>query len=244
MRNEKIRRNRIRLFAIIGLIFIVWLIIRLTIGIKQNKNAFEEDLPLTYSMSLDDSSLFAGNVRNKFEVVEIRNSKVRPPISILLYDKKYHLVTYKIPTANTIYPLSKLLQVSNKGNSTSTGYSYSLIGKDIIYQIKYIAGKPEPAQQIYLTLSGNSIQTVVSTDSIISYNLKCRNLSIKYDNKAPVDMFVTGKKRPLGITTIIPMDILFLKREGFIYFMMMTPQSNETNIPANLLYNIVTNNSQ
>lgn len=244
MRNEKIRRNRIRFFAIIGLIFIVWLIIRLAIGIKQNRNAFEEDLPLTYSMSLDDSSLFAGNIRSKIKVVEIRNSKVRPSISILLYDKKYHLVTYKIPTASTVNPLPKLLQMNNKSSCTSTGYSYSLIDKDIIYQIKYIAGKPEPAQQIYLTLSGDSIQTVVSADSIISYNLKCKNLSIKYDSKAPVDMFVTGEERPLGMTTIVPMDIVFLKREGFIYLMIMTPQSNETNIPANLLYSIVTNNSQ
>lgn len=241
MNKEKLRKTQKKIFKILGLLFLIWLVIRVAIAIRQNASALSEVLPESHVIPSEDSSLLPVNTRSRIEVIQINNSKVRSPISVLRFNKSFNLLTYKIDLAKSS-PLKTLLHVSVSSSNTSVGYSYGVISSDVIYQLDYLAGKPKPAQDIYLTLAGDSLQTVFENDSMISYHLNCKNFSIKYDRNDPVDLFVESEEKPFEAANQIPTDLLFLERGKKIYLLIMTPKDFKSSIPADLLYQIVSGN--
>jgi hypothetical protein len=70
----------------------------------------------------------------------------------------------------------------------------------------------------------------------------CDNLSIRYAKNDPIDIFVLGQEKLLGAATIVPMDLLFLKRDDALYLLIMTPNGPRLTIPPDLLYNVVKGN--
>jgi len=44
------------------------------------------------------------------------------------------------------------------------------------------------------------------------------------------------------MTSIIPMDLLFIERNRVVYLLIMTPKSEKESIKPDLLYNIITGN--
>ena len=63
--------------------------------------------------------------------------------------------------------------------------------------------------------------------------------AIRYADKAPIDIYVTGRELALGVKVKRPIDVLFLKRGFNIYFLMMTPINSESTIDPDLLYHDV-----
>lgn len=216
----------------------IWLIIKIVIGFKQNATAIEEYLPATYIITSENSTLFAEKYFDKIEIIKVNNSKVRNPISIFLFNKKYHIVTYKINLLKD-ESLQKIIHTKEKSVDVTLGYSYNTIGKDIVYQLKYKAGTTKPVTDIYFSMAGNSLQQVVNNDSIISYHLSCKNISVKYGDKEPVDLLIVGEEKPFGQTSVIPLEILFLKRNQNIYLLIMTPKNENDAIQSDLLYQLI-----
>jgi hypothetical protein len=155
------------------------------------------------------------------------------------FDNKYHLVNYRIPLTKDT-SLSDILHINTESaESTSMGV-YTVINNNTFFYFKYRESSIDPASQIYLTLAGDSLQNVVKNDSIISYHILCDNFSIKYSKSEAVDIFVVGKDKAFGTTIVIPMDLLFLKRDSAVYLIMMIPNDPRLTIQPDLLYNIVT----
>lgn len=223
------------MFVAIG----IWLSIKIPEAVKKSKEAWHEDLPLTYTITNEDSNLIAPKYQKDLHVIEVRNSKVRHSIPILLFDKKYDLFTYKIDMTGD-YTMQSIFSVNNESVGVTPQYVYSEIGIGGVYILKCIAGAPKIADKIYLTYTGKSFQTVASNDSILSYHLQCKNFSVRYGKDDPIDMVLIGFEGPLTITNTIPMDILFLKRGKSMYMLVLTPKEENGSIAPDLLYNIVT----
>jgi hypothetical protein len=93
-----------------------------------------------------------------------------------------------------------------------------------------------------MTLKGDSLVNVVSTDSILSYHLLAANVSIRYSNDAPIDILAIGEEEILGRTSMFPLDILLMRRNDSVYLFLMTPNNSRSAVPADLLYSIVEKN--
>ena len=76
------------------------------------------------------------------------------------------------------------------------------------YQFEYESKNIDSISGIYLTYFGDSLTTVISNDSILSYHLLCKNSSIGYNENSTLDMILGGTQQPFGITPVSA-DILF-----------------------------------
>ena len=235
---SKMNNSRIIIIGCL-LMFSVFLIPIIYQSFLNNKKALDEDLPSTYLLNPETSFLIAEKYRVDLKVIEINQSKVREPISIMSFNNKYRLVAYKIKLEKDI-SLSALLHSEIKDADISNGFSYGTIGANIIYRFRYKSGFVKPANQVYLTFYGDSLRETAINDTIIAYNLIAGNFSIRYSKEEAVDILVIGEERPFGVTTKVPMDILFLKRKDNLHLLLLTPESPYDSISEDLLYKIVT----
>ena len=73
----------------------------------------------------------------------------------------------------------------------------------------------------------------------LGYKLRCKNFSIRYSEKDPVDIYMVGKNLSFGKTINIPMNLLFLKREKSVYLLILTPEEERDYVPNDILYDLV-----
>jgi len=238
MINKK-KKWKILLIICVGAFFLI-LVVKIIIAILITNRSFKEDLPSTYQLPAEDSLLIRDLYRDKINVNVIHNSKVREPISMLFFDQNYHIIIHKIKLARDI-PLQSIFHTQIKNARRSTGIPYNLYGDHIFFYFQCKTGLTHPVSEVYLTLSGDSLKTIAENDSIAAYHLLCKNLSVRYEENGLVDIFVIGKENILG-APIIPMDILFLRRQKNLYFLLLTPKSQNKVVPPELLYNIFIKN--
>lgn len=234
MKKDKSKRNGIIIISLLVLGFIIFLTVNIFDAFEEMDKDSMEILPSVYS--LEDSSMISKKYRKELTVDEVWRSKVRQPIAFMFFDSTYHLISYKIDLINDS-SLREIIGLKKISVDRSTGITYHIIDKGL-FKFQFKAGKTEPVSKIMLTLAGDSLQTVVYNDSIINYHLLCDNLSIRYLDKGPKDIFVIGKQEAFS-TSIIPMDILFLKRNKAVYLLLMIPVDAKVQMPSNLLYNVV-----
>ena len=234
------RKNiRIITWVICGLGLLIFLGIRISDGFKQINRSFADDLPLTYTIPSEDSNLIAKKYLSKLKVNKIVRSRNRGPISLIYFDTGYHLIIYKIDLVKDGL-LKDVLHTDIESVDRTTGTVYTVIDHNNFFQFQYQAGSAKPVSNIYLTLAGDSLNNLVDNDSVISYHLLCKNFSIRYAANGPIDLFVVGQEGMFAVTNTVPMDLLFLKRDGAIYLLLMTPNDPKSPIAPNLLFNIVT----
>jgi hypothetical protein len=234
--NKKIYLRRIAAFFFLSLLIYVG--IKIAKGFDELDRSIAQDLPPSYTLSSEDSTLINKKYINGLRVDEIFRRKGREPVSLIHFENDYHLIINKIHLSKDM-PLKNLIHIKNENVDRSSLETYSVIYFNDFYKFQYHATASKPASEIYLTLAGDSLKTIAENDSIISYHLRCENFSIRYSAKEPIDIFVVGRDRPLGGTLLIPMDLLFLKRRYALYLLILTPNNSMSKIEGNLLYNIV-----
>jgi hypothetical protein len=193
--------------------------------------ASDNELPLTQVITREDSALispkYIGRVRSHQNV----NSKVMDPVSFLYVDDTYHLVIFRI-NMGTDQPLKEQLSSDIENSQRSDGETYSMVDFNGFSRFEW---RPVPTMQtknIFLSLYGDSLSNGILNDSIASYHLLCKNLSIKYEKNGVVQVFMTGGE-------ITPSDLLFLKRGKIVYFMLMTTAKPDSFIPREILYDLI-----
>src|SRR6476620_3032522 len=100
--------------------------------------------------------------------------------------------------------------------------TYTVINEGT-FRYLYKAGEITPIFDIYLTLGGSQIEEVSKSDSLLSYSLQCRSLSLRYAKEDPKDILldVDGSIQSGNV----PVDLLFLKRNKAIYMMLLISKS-------------------
>lgn len=213
------RKKKI-VFTLLGLL-ILYLVIKTITGISTTIKATGGNLPSTYNLPKDDSLLFAGNYRNKLVVNEVKNQKVRYPVALLTLDKEYSLIVTKLDLVSNA-SLSNVIDVQNESADRSTMVPYNIVDNNAFkfgYSIEEIV---KPVKQVYLTLYGDSIENTLRNDTAVAYNLKCKNLSIRYGNDGPIDLYIKSNKSE------IPLSILFYRKNGSLYVLLLSPNKSRS----------------
>jgi hypothetical protein len=223
---------------VIGIVLLVYAVFQINKTLSKAHWGDDERLPSDDSLNAEYASLIAPRYAPLVNVQEVRKRKVRNPVAYALYDSKYNFIIYKIDVV-TEQSLAKIITISHKSGDLTTGIVYQIVENDF-FRFQYKTGKAPPVTRILLTLAGDSIEEVTASDSILSYHLNCNNMSIRYFSEDTIDIFLVGKDRAFGRTAIMPLDILFLKRNKAVYLLLLIPKTPKESIPPNLLYNIVT----
>jgi hypothetical protein len=186
----------------------------------------------TYSLTSVDSAIFPERTLANLNVEIIHNSNMRLPISNLNFDTTYLIIRHEIPISAANNILNNLIHVEYKDTT--------FVQEDGIYkttwtkylECKYRTEPPKPVSQIYFTLYGDSTFTVVQNDSLLSYHLVFQNLSVRFSRASQIDTYIhlnNNKEK-------VPMEVLFLRRDSTIHFLIMTPNNPNTYLPKGLLY--------
>lgn len=222
------------LFWIIVFGLSIYLVIKIVTAFKQNAQAFDEDLPSTYSLLPEDSILISPNFLKDLKVTQVLQSKVRPPISLLTFKDKYNLIINRIGNSNA--SLKKMIKSSKMSIDRSVGVTYTVINNNT-FSFQYSAGRPAELSEIYITIAGD-IFNKIETDSLISYDVLCKNFSLRLTHNSPVDLYVKSKSNLIENKTI-PLNIVFLTCNNSVYLLLLTPIDQDESLESNLLYNII-----
>jgi hypothetical protein len=199
--------------------------------VKGVKVASDRGLPLTQVITREDSALispkYIGRVRSHQNV----NSKVMDPVSFLYVDDTYHLVIFRI-NMETDQPLKELLSSNIENSQRSDGETYSMVDFNGFSRFEWRPVPTMRTRNIFLSFYGDSLSNGILNDSIASYHLLCKNLSIKYEKNGFVQVFMTGGE-------VTPSDLMFLKRGKIVYFMLMTTAKPDSSIPREILYDLI-----
>lgn len=202
----------------------------------QHEKSSAENLPSAYSLSKEDSILIPKKILNKLNGIEVRKSKVRNPVILGFYDEKFRLAIFKIDLLSKA-SLKEMLKLDKEDVNQTTGVTYHVL-ENFNNAIWYKSGETNPISSIEATYWGDSIQTNAN-DSISSHYLLCKNLSIKYDPKQPIDIYLTGREMFLGRIAPFSLNILFLKRGQSVLVYILTPANKKAQLSPDMLFDFV-----
>jgi len=162
-----------------------------------------------------------------------RKSKSRSAIAEYSFDGKYHIDICKLKTHND-RPLADLMVETHKDSHVTYGSVYTLLNSFNDYEISYKFGGPDTISKIYLNIFGGRFKTIIKNDTLTYYASRFKNFYIKYNFKAAQDFFGSIKDTLSSLT--VPIEIIFLRSKGDLFFILMTPiQRNVDIVPGTLL---------
>lgn len=216
-------------FGILYFVITTWLNVR---RINQSNN---EELASSDSLSSEYLNLISKENQMKIKIAQVYLSKIRNPLARLYFEDSDILFINKICSIKDI-ALAEKVQSEIKSATMSKEIVYNTLTNGS-YRFSYETRGVDPVSNIHLTFYGDSLTTVISNDSILSYHLLCKNSSFSYNENSSVDMILEGNQNFYGITPV-PADILFMKRNNALYVLLLIPKSG-TIIKPGLLYDIV-----
>ena len=133
------RLLRVVIISIALLSFFIYLSIKIIEGAKQLNKDFE------------DSNLIARKFWPEINVNEIARNKLRNPVSLLVVDKKFNLIIYKL-TLQEDRSLNQIISFNRKKSFRSSKYSYRVIGNNIPFHFDYKGGEIHTVREVHLAI--------------------------------------------------------------------------------------------
>ena len=229
-----IRFNRIikGSFIGIGILILSAIIYKIVEGFNDLDKASKETLHVTYSFPKEYSSLFPTEMKQKLIGIKVFNSKVRNPIIAANLDNKFSIILYKLDL-NTEQALRNIVNVNETTVERTTGITYSVIDLDN-FKLQFKSGGEMLSTNIQLTLAGDSIDKKLIGDSIVAYNLFCKNFSIRYDKNQPIDILFDSDYSWFRKKST-PVLISFKKQSTDTFLIMVTSIDINRKVPLELI---------
>jgi hypothetical protein len=175
-------RNKIIIYSLL-LSVVLYLTTITWINIRRINQSNQQQLPSSDLLSSEYLSLIIKKEQSKIKVDQVYESKTRNPLAKLYFGDSDILFITKINTIKNI-SLSNI-ETSEITNATeSKGKVYNVLTNGS-YLFEYRSKNIDIISGIYLIYSGDSLTTVISNDSILSYHLLCKNSSIRYSQNGP-----------------------------------------------------------
>ena len=106
------------------------------------------------------------------------------------------------------------------------------------FKTNYQSSPTISPSKITICLNGDSIQTIIKNDSIAYYFLKLKNISVKYDDDNNDVIFIDGAQG-LRQFSYIPLNVMFLKRNQSLYFILLAPKDFNKKLEPDFLLNLI-----
>lgn len=198
--------------------------------------SFSEDSMMNKSISKEYADLFRDEYKSKIDTGVTYFSKVRHPVTTLSLDKNYPLLIFKMDLTRDVSLPDVITEVSKEYPSPNTGIVYNLI-RERLFNLIYLSGKPSFSDSIYFYVQGDSIKTVVSNDSMVGYHLYCRNFSLAYKKDGIKD--IAAYNEGFEVFRKFPVNLLFLKRDKALYFLLMSVKDKKLPFKENQLLEMI-----
>jgi hypothetical protein len=188
---------------------------------------------VTFETKPEYMDLFKKNDQNKLKPDVEYSKKNRNAIATLNFDSgKYCLIIYKIPTSN--FNLNKIQIKKENGKLFSSGVIYNVVNQSY-FDFNYASGDPGIANSIQFAYVGNSLRTTIANDTIVLNYLRYQKIALKYNNENKVDMY----SEVAQIYSLVPVSILFLKRNKQLYMILMSVNNPKKDLDPMLLYSMI-----
>jgi hypothetical protein len=238
----KRNRKKIIFLSIIGLLFLV-LIVTLTIKTYNKfsdlQKTFEDDLPVRYSLFNEDSNLISKKYVNSLRGVESYSFKNKERIAFASINDDYILVIHRLKVTKSL-SLQKNVKISLSDTKYSTGFVYSVFKDRLPIELSYLTSTvKQEASELFLTIQGDSLHNITKADSALGYSFLFKNFSLRYARESPIEIFIRKKKDILGVSDPISMSILFLKKNGKLYFFALVSTVENRKVDPMLLFEII-----
>lgn len=175
------------------------------------------------------NSLFTKDAQRKLHVLVTKKSRNREPVSTYTYENRFNICVSKILLSKDL-PLKDLISFQNKSSYQSLNQVYAdLPGFNFRMNIK--AGKCAVASAVHFMYSGDTDITIRKNDSLIYCYFRFKTFSINY-NDEPYDIIAYSDK------SIIPAGFAFIKKNKFLYVIIITEAKGTKEMKPDLLYNI------
>ncbi len=229
----------------IALIVVVALIIYSFGGFFRNaaklKESINLNLPSTYQLTQEDSDLFQPEALKEIQVDEIFRNSSRNPILSLIYGNKYSVIVNKInyqgDTINKIVEFKATSEDISENNPyrqiyigfLDANFNASLHKQDSIKLIK----------KIYLNISGKSINQLMSTDTVIGYNVIGKSFSIKYSETGPIDILAARDNDMKNAPSDVSFEIILMLKKKNLYLLLITPKDSGVTLTKEIMSSLI-----
>lgn len=219
------------------------LIIRCVKSAISTNHSFDSIYLYKGKFDKEDSLLFKAKELKNMKITEVIKSNYRNEIRSFEYRNKYIITFVKIDLNKDI-PLKQLIKYRDEYSSETTMHLYHVMSSNA-YDFSIKAEEINKVDNIIFSLYGNTkdMQTDIYNKNFISYYLLIKDLSIRYGEDVPVDIFFGGKETLLAIRKKYPLMISFYKIHKSLYILFLIPNENELNKERNLFAKIMNDNS-
>lgn len=158
-----------------------------------------------------------------------------------VYKRKYYLQISEL--SNSFYTsLNSAVILYNNYPKPYYGYIESDDRSAVNYTRSVHPNKSIAA--IYLKLLGKNTRAIIKNDTVACYYSSFTKFSIQYNTSdAPSEIFAETKGSNLFYTDLLPMEILFLKKDHKLYLFTMSlfQEGNNVAYKPGMLYNLINN---
>jgi hypothetical protein len=236
---NKSAMTRILILLILGLI-ISYVLITTIKAISETNAAMGESLPSTFILPSEDSFFINDFNKEKIKLIIIHNSKVRGEVAVFNVSGNYQMFMTKVNLSNS-FSIAQIFHLQTRSSPIPTTDAYNVYTENPTFEFRYKTGLQKPISEVYFSFKGDSVRENEKSDSIISYSLWCRSLSLRYEQKSPFEIIVHSKWPAEGVSVPIPINFLFLKHKRQLYFFLLASKNKFIQpIPIDMLYNLIT----
>jgi len=177
----------------------------------------------------DTSQMYLGHATN--------NSVIGATYSFI-YEKQYYLRACELSDSFNIS-----LKTLKQYNISAT-HCYGIIESDNVSAVDYSRrlSMDKSITGIYLKILGKNTQEILKNDSIACYYSTFTTLSVQYNSQnGPDEIYAETKSSNLFHTDLLPMEILFLKKDHKLYLITMSAYHDDNNVKyiPGMLYNLI-----
>lgn len=225
------------IFGVIILCILLVVIVKIMGAFKSLNGQLAKKQYFTKALLPNDSSLFKGRAWPSLKVTQVFHLEDEAPLSFLSYKEAFDLLLYKFDIKGSS-DMSKILLFENKSASMATGVDYYTFPLSDFLTYKFKPGLTGGVSQLHLTLFGDSLKCD-SSDTVMTFKLMCKNISIRCDENEVVQIFVIGNEGLLGIIEPSELELKFLVKGRSIYMLMLTPRDKKSKVTSDVLKSVL-----
>ena len=150
-------------------------------------------------------------------------------------------MVYKIDSSySSNMSLGQILkETSNDAHVTYYKTYSSITDYRSLPEVNIIMDKPAAPKNIFFNLFGDKTQIVTKNDSIAGYFSNLKNFFIQYKQNGDQEFYGQASDKVDDDEARVPVEIMFFKRNSNLYFILLAANDLKTNLPSEMLYNLV-----